>query len=174
MESSEQVRRRIEELGLSAHPEGGFYREFFRSRERVTSADGRERTAMTAIHFLLEAGGHSRWHAVRSDEQWTFVEGAGLELFVLEVGAGAVRRIALGHGPGAVASAVVPASAWQAARAGAGHALVVCTVAPGFEFADFRMLADERGARERIERVAPDLIALFRGDRRPSSDPRAP
>ena len=159
--SPERVRERIERLGLVPHPEGGFYREFFRSRERVVTADGRERTAMTAIHFLLEPGGHSRWHAVRSEEQWTFVEGAGLELFVLEPGAHGVQRIALGHGPGATASAVVPAGAWQAARAGASHALVVCTVAPGFEFADFRMIAEERGARERLERVAPDLVALL-------------
>lgn len=161
MNPAEEARRRIGELGLSAHPEGGFYREIFRSREHVTTADRRERTAMTVIHFLLEAGGHSRWHTVRSDEQWTFVEGAGLELFVLEVGAESVRRIALGHGPGAVASAVVPAGAWQAARVGAGYALVVCTVAPGFEFADFRMIAEEERARERIERVAPDLVALL-------------
>ena len=108
MDDAAAARRRIDELGLSAHPEGGFYREIFRSRARVETEDGRERTALTVIHFLLEAGGHSRWHAVRSDEQWTFVEGAGLELFVLETEANDVRRIALGRGPGAAASAVVP------------------------------------------------------------------
>ena len=161
MDDAAAARRRIDELGLSAHPEGGFYREIFRSRARVETEDGRERTALTVIHFLLEAGGHSRWHAVRSDEQWTFVEGAGLELFVLETEANDVRRIALGRGPGAAASAVVPAGAWQAARAGAGHALLLCAVAPGFEYADFRMLAEESGAPERIARVAPDLAGLL-------------
>lgn len=149
---------RIEELGLHAHPEGGHFRELHRSAQRVRTADGRERAALTVIHFLLEAGRHSRWHAVRSDEQWTFVEGAPLELFVLADGAHAVRRIVLG--PGASATAVVPAGAWQAARAGAEYALVLCSVAPGFEYADFRMLADAPEARERIQRIAPELADL--------------
>jgi predicted cupin superfamily sugar epimerase len=167
MNPSEQARARIDALALRAHPEGGHFREIHRSRERVRTADGRERVAMTVIHFLLEAGQHSRWHEVRSDEQWTFVEGATLELFVLEPGAGAVRRSVLGHGQGEVATTVVPAGAWQAARASTaspastGHALVVCTVAPGFEFADFRMLADVPGARARLERVAPELVGLL-------------
>jgi predicted cupin superfamily sugar epimerase len=159
--SAARARERIDALALRAHPEGGHYREIHRSRERVRTADGRERVAMTVIHFLLEAGQHSRWHEVRSDEQWTFVEGAPLELLVLEPGAHAVRRVALGHGRGEVASAVVPAGAWQAARASSGYALVVCTVAPGFEFADFRMLAEAPGARERIASVAPELVALL-------------
>jgi predicted cupin superfamily sugar epimerase len=164
MSPSDQARARIDALALRAHPEGGHYREIHRSRERVRTADGRERVAMTVIHFLLEAGQHSRWHEVRSDEQWTFVEGAPLDLVVLEPDADAVRRTVLGHGHGEVATTVVPAGAWQAARtspASPGHALVVCTVAPGFEFADFRMLADVPGARARLERVAPELVGLL-------------
>jgi predicted cupin superfamily sugar epimerase len=158
-----RVRECIERLALAPHPEGGHYREFFRSAERVTPPDGRgERAALTAIHFLLPAGSHGRWHAVRSDEQWTFLEGEPLELFVLEVGARAVRRVVLG--PLADTSAptlVVPAGAWQAARPLGLYALVTCTVGPGFEFADFRLLAGSPSERRRLAELAPELAELL-------------
>lgn len=157
------MRERILRLGLGPHPEGGFYREFFRSAERVAPADGRgERAALTAIHFLLPAGTHSRWHEVRSDEQWTFLEGAPLELFVLEAGAHAARRVVLGPlSAGSVPTCVVSAGAWQAARATGLFALVTCTVGPGFDFADFRLLAESPEDRARIERLAPELAELL-------------
>jgi len=154
---------RIARLRLEAHPEGGFFREFFRSSERVSPADERgSRAALTAIHFLLPAGAHSRWHEVRSDEQWTFLEGEPLELFVLEPGAREVQRVPLGPlSEGSVPTFVVPAGAWQAARATGLHALVSCTVGPGFDFVDFRMLRDSPAERLRIAEFAPDLVALI-------------
>lgn len=157
------VRERIERLALAPHPEGGFYREVFRSAERVTPADGRsERAALTVIHFLLPAGAHSRWHEVRSDEQWTFLEGEPLELFVLERDARAVRRIVLGPlDARGSPTAIVPAGAWQAARAPGLYSLVTCTVGPGFDFADFRLLAEDPRARARIGAVAPELSVLL-------------
>jgi len=157
------VQERIERLALAPHPEGGWFREVFRSPARVVPADGRgERAALTVIHFLLPAGAHSRWHEVRSDEQWTFLEGAPLELFVLAPDARAATRIVLGPlAEGCVPTHVVPAGAWQAARATGAHALVTCTVGPGFDFADFRMLADSSAARARLEAVAPALAALL-------------
>ena len=153
----------VHALDLAPHPEGGFYREFFRSTERVTPPDGRgERSALTAIHFLLPAGAHSRWHAVNSDEQWTFLEGKPLELFVLEQRASAVRRVVLGaFSEASVPSFVVPAGAWQAARAMGPYSLVTCTVGPGFDFADFRLLSDSPEASERISSLAPDLAGLL-------------
>lgn len=153
----------IERLGLAAHPEGGFFQEFFRSRARVSPIDGRgERAALTAIHFLLPRGAHSRWHEVRSDEQWTFLGGDPLELFVLESGRRSVRRVVLGPlSATSVPTAVVPAGAWQAARATGRFALVTCTVGPGFEFRDFRLLADESSARLRLAELAPDLAGLL-------------
>ena len=158
-----RVRERIERLELAPHPEGGFYREFFRSTERVTPSDGRgERAALTAIHFLLPGGAHSRWHEVRSDEQWTFLEGERLELFVLESGARGVRRVGLGPlADACVPSAVVPAGAWQAARATGLYGLVACTVGPGFDFADFRLVGDDPAARARLAALAPELAGLL-------------
>jgi len=155
--------QRIERLGLVPHPEGGFYREFFRSRERVRPADGRgERAALTAIHFLLPEGTHSRWHEVRSDEQWTFLEGAPLELYLLAAGVTAVQRVRLGpFAEEGVPTCVVPAGTWQAARARGAFALVTCTVGPGFDFADFRLLAHDPELARRLVGADPELAELL-------------
>jgi predicted cupin superfamily sugar epimerase len=158
-----RVRELVTKLELAAHPEGGFFREIFRSPHTVTPDDGRpRRSALTVIHFLLPTGAHSRWHEVRSDEQWTFLEGAPLELLVLEQGATTVQRIRLGPlSVGATPTAIVPAGAWQATRAGETHGLVTCTVGPGFDFVDFRLLAGDSKAQERIAVVAPELVELL-------------
>ena len=121
----------IESLGLQPHPEGGWYRQVFKSSERVTRhADGAERTALTTIYFLLAEGTFSRRHRVQSDEVWHFYEGDPLELIIEDerVMLDAARRV---H--------VVPAGKWQSARPCGAYALVGCTVGPGFEFDDFEM-----------------------------------
>jgi predicted cupin superfamily sugar epimerase len=150
-------------LALAPHPEGGWFREWFRSPERVTPGDGRgERSAMTAIWFLLPRGGRSRWHVLRSDEQWTFLEGEPLELATLRPGVGTVRVQRLGpSGAGAAPSLLVPAGTWQAARAAQGHALVACTVSPGFEFEDFRLLSDDPAAVARLRGLGAAAAALL-------------
>ena len=128
----------IDRLGLSRHPEGGHYRETFRSDARVP-AHGGERSAVTSILFLLAAGEESRSHRVRSDELWLHQGGDDVEL---TIGGEVVR---LGAGPDAALQAFVPGGVWQAARAArgpAGYALVGCVVAPGFEFEDFELAAD--------------------------------
>ncbi len=80
--SSRRVRELVDALALVPHPEGGHYREIYRSRAHVTPHDGRPtRVAFTAIHFLLAAGEASRWHRVASDEAWHHYEGDALELF---------------------------------------------------------------------------------------------
>jgi predicted cupin superfamily sugar epimerase len=155
--------RCISELRLEPHPEGGFFRETFRSRTTVQPGDGRgPRAALTAIYFLLPAGHHSRWHVVDSDEQWTFLEGEPLELLVVDPDTAHRRTIHLGRGQGGRdLAAVVPAGSWQAARQRGGFSLVTCAVAPGFDFADFRLLADDPVARDRLRQVWPDRAALL-------------
>jgi uncharacterized protein len=127
----------IETLQLTPHPEGGFYREVFRSTETVQPSDSRPmRSALTTIYFLLPAGAHSRWHQVLSDEVWHFYEGAPLELLCDD------QRWILGPViPGGEQAPVqiVPAGAWQAARSLGEYTLVGCTVGPGFDFADFSL-----------------------------------
>ena len=139
----DRARRLIAELGLAPHPEGGHFREVFRSPETVAPADGRGvRSALTTIYFLLRAGERSRLHRVASDECWHFYEGDPLELYWVD-GDGPLRRHVLGPAEGeARPVAVVPAGAWQAARTTGAYTLVGCSVGPGFDFADFELRDD--------------------------------
>lgn len=148
-----RARQLIERLGLAPHPEGGFFREHFRAARQVSPEDGRgARAALTAIHFLLPGGQVSRWHAVASDEVWTFCEGDPLDLVCAAPDTLQVRRVTLGRASEGHAPAfAVPAGHWQAAWPTGAFALVVCAVGPGFDFADFRLLGDDPAARRRIE-----------------------
>jgi predicted cupin superfamily sugar epimerase len=152
----------IEALGLAPHPEGGFFREIFRSASHVRPADGRaDREAVTTIYFLLVQGTHSRWHRVVSDEVWHLCEGGPLELFSAPPAADRVQRAVLGaaiESDGPVH--VVPAGWWQAARPQGPYVLVGCTVAPGFTFDDFAFLRDDADALAAITRVSKSFGAL--------------
>lgn len=130
----------IRRLRLEPHPEGGFYRETFRSPQVLTLPDGRVRHASTAIHFLLPAGARSTWHRVAADEVWHHYDGAPLRLHRLGMPEVRLDR--------QTPQAVVPAGVWQAAEADRGAVLVGCTVAPGFEFEDFVLGDPERLAEE--------------------------
>jgi predicted cupin superfamily sugar epimerase len=160
MPMPDRARELVERLGLAPHPEGGFYREIFRSPATVTGPGGAARSALTVIHFLLPAGAHSALHRVGADEAWHFVEGEPLEL--LWVGDDDVlRRVRLGAlADGAVPAAVVPAGAWQACRPLGAYALVACDVAPGFEFDDFALLRDEVAQCAAFVARHPALAAL--------------
>lgn len=128
---NERARHLIETLELQPHPEGGWYREVFRSGARVVrERDGASRSALTTIYFLLVEGTFSAWHRVRSDEVWHFYEGDPLELLTRD---GATRLDATNR------VHVIPANVWQAARPLGAYTLAGCTVAPGFEFEDFEM-----------------------------------
>ena len=132
----------IEKFGLQRHPEGGWYREIFRSPHEVETTDGRgRRSAFTLIHFLLLEGETSAWHQVLSDETWHWAAGGRLELSLREpeFGGETTRKVIGPADGGDEPVAVVPAGYWQAARPLDGWCLVQCGVAPGFDFADFRM-----------------------------------
>ena len=150
--------RCIEKLGLRPHPEGGFYREIHRSSQQV-QADSRVRSAGTAIYFLLPEDAFSAWHVVQSDEQWHHYAGAPLELHLLNNSNHQVITVGDKIFEGQLPQAVVPAGVVQAARPIGGCALMGCTVAPGFDFADFVL-----NAAEELYRDFPlhhDVIAEF-------------
>jgi len=164
------AQRLISRLGLEPHPEGGFYRETYRSEERVQrGVPAVERAAATAIYYLLADDAYSAWHRIQSDEVWHFHAGDSLNVHVLEDN-GTVRTHRLGHAAEdevAVYQAVVPAGRWFAAErvAGAhGYALVGCTVAPGFEFSEFELaegqalLARYAAHGELIRRLLPKPV----------------
>jgi uncharacterized protein len=134
-----------EQLDLQPHPEGGWFRETWRSPVSFTP-DGYpgERSAATAIYYLLHPGEQSRWHVVRSAELWFWHGGGPLTLRLggggAEPGDGAVVLLGADLGAGEQPQALVPGGVWQSAgAAGEAPALVSCVVAPGFDFADFRV-----------------------------------
>jgi predicted cupin superfamily sugar epimerase len=145
MDATETIRR----LALVPHPEGGYYCEAFRSPLTVELPDGRRRPASTAIYYLLPPGARSAWHRVASDEVWHHYDGGALRLH--QLGTGTSRL------DGASPQAVVPAGVWQAAEPENEAVLCGCTVAPGFDFADFEM-----GSAEALLRQFPAEEALIR------------
>jgi uncharacterized protein len=133
----------IQALSLKPHPEGGWYREIYRSRMRVGASVG-NRSALTTIYYLLERGQVSRWHVVGSDEIWHFYLGAPLEIFAYDPDSQVVTRQVLDHPTaGREPVAIIPAGIWQAARSLGDYSLLGCSVGPGFEFADFRFVASQ-------------------------------
>jgi predicted cupin superfamily sugar epimerase len=124
-------------LGLVPHPEGGHFRETFRDQRR---GDG-ERSASTAIYFLLARGERSHWHRIDAAEIWHFYDGAPLLLETAASAASVVTRVTLGPdlAAGEHPQAIVPPGAWQAAESLGAWTLVGCTVAPGFEFERFEL-----------------------------------
>ncbi|HZE99010.1 MAG TPA: cupin domain-containing protein [Planctomycetota bacterium] len=147
----------LRSLRLAPHPEGGHYREIWRS-----PAPPGVRAASTLIYYLLEAGQHSRWHRVDADEIWTWLEGAPLELWTWTEGQDPERHL-LGRldAPGIEPVCVVPAGCWQAARPVDGFVLSACAVAPGFDFRGFSLLADRPKAAERLRRRSPGSALLI-------------
>ena len=129
----------VDRLGLQRHPEGGWYKETFRDGDLV---DGNGRAASTAIYYLLPAGERSAWHRVMdAAEVWHFYAGAPLSLSLAQPDGTGARTLTLGADIAADQSpqAVVPAGWWQAAVSQGDWTLVGCTVAPGFDFAAFRL-----------------------------------
>jgi predicted cupin superfamily sugar epimerase len=140
----------IDALQMEAHPEGGFFKETYRSHHLIDVTQGSggtsvQRSVSTGIYFLLEKNNFSAFHKIKSDEMWHFYAGQALEVLELnergELGCTRLGSDILG---GEVHQHVVPANTWFASRlaAGGSFSLVGCTVAPGFDFADF-CLADQ-------------------------------
>jgi len=136
----------VARLGLQPHPEGGYYREVFRSGLQVPFQGG-SRSAGTSIYYLLAQGACSAWHRIDADEAWFFHAGGPLSLHVLSPDGGLVtHRLGdpLRHA-GAAPQAVVPAGCWFAAELTHpdDFVLVGCAVAPGFEFSGFQLATEQ-------------------------------
>lgn len=146
----------IRVLGLSPHPEGGFYRETYRDAGVIKNAAlperfNGDRSYSTAIYYLLNQGAVSRLHKIASDEVWHHYQGESITVVMLNpdpTAAPKSQMVILGQDlfAGEVPQAVVPAGWWFGAfpnidstDASRAYALVGCTVAPGFDFADFVM-----------------------------------
>lgn len=157
----------IANLQLLRHPEEGWYRENYRSPGRISGEHlpeqfGGDRSFSTAIYFLLERGDISALHRIRSDEQWHFYAGEPLTVHVITP-EGEYYQLRLGgSGTGGSFQAVVPAGYWFGALSEGDYSLAGCSVAPGFDFADFEM-----GNRAELLRSFPqhgEIIRLLTRD----------
>jgi predicted cupin superfamily sugar epimerase len=154
------ARQLVETLGLLPHPEGGFYRETFRSplsfRGLPWTGPDDQRSASTAIYFLLPAGEFSAFHRVAADEVWHHYDGDPVALHTLDASGHGVVHLGRDFAAGQRPQHVVRGGVWQAAVAlGDRFALGGCTVAPGFDFADFVM-----PSRDELVAAFPEHAAL--------------
>jgi predicted cupin superfamily sugar epimerase len=166
--TSFDIKSLVSQLNLQRHPEGGFFAETHRSDVSVqvaandfgndavdsnSNSNFNARSASTAIYFALTGVDFSAFHRIRSDEVWHFYYGSPIEVIVIDADSGALSRTLLGSfgTRGAVCQFVVKRNQWFASRLSSQHmvstddvALVGCTVAPGFEFADFELAVRDR------------------------------
>lgn len=141
----------IQQFQLLPHPEGGWYKETYKSSESVAANALPQRFLgdrpfSTAIYFLLGKGNFSAFHRIKSDECWHFYAGGPLEVFIIS-SRGDLTVISLGNAieEGQQFQFVVPANCWFASRPAqeSSFSFVGCTVAPGFDFADFELAVAE-------------------------------
>jgi len=160
------VQELVQLHGMQPHPEGGYYKETYRSGEAIAKDSLPERFAgdrsfSTAIYFLLEQGNFSAFHKIKSDECWHFYAGQTLEVYVIHHNR-QLEIIKLGSdiANGETFQYVVPAECWFASRPAenAAFCFVGCTVAPGFDFADFELAK----ANELIA-IYPQHAAIIKG-----------
>ena len=144
---------------LIEHPEGGRFREVYRSARIVSTQEGTTRSAVTHIYFSLDPGEVSRFHKVASDEIWNLYRGAGLRLYVWDGSSAPPVCITLSPGEDCYCH-VVPAGAWQAAEPIADTVLVGCSVAPGFEFSDFALIDPDSEEAQRLLSIAPQMARV--------------
>lgn len=134
----------IKHLQLLPHPEGGYYKEVYRSNAEThhlpTGFDG-SRNFCTSIYFLLTSSDRSVFHRIKSDETWHFYSGSTLTIYVLDKNG--YKEIKVGNNPenGESLQVTIPANSWFGAlvQPGGTFALTGCTVSPGFDFRDFEI-----------------------------------
>lgn len=143
----------IKTLELLPHPEGGYYKETYRSSsEQDFEGFKGKRNISTGIYFLIEKNNFSAFHKIKSDEMWHFYGGDALEVIeITPAGELIITEIGSALNNGQHLQYVVPAGNWFGSRVkkGGQFSLVGCTVSPGFDFTDFEM-ADRKGLSDRF------------------------
>lgn len=143
----------VKALNLEPHPEGGYYREFYRCAfgypcgRSHSNDEPVTRSACTAIYYLLEEGDFSAFHRMKSDEIWHFYQGGPMQVHQISP-EGEYSKVVLGFdiAAGQAPAHVVPAGHWLASEPchDSGFSLVGCTVSPGFEFSDLEMATSDQ------------------------------
>ena len=148
---SPSVQHIIDQLELSPHPEGGFFRETYRSAGTIEASGlpvvyGGARNYSTCIYFLLTSDRFSALHRIRQDEIWHFYDGSPIRLHIItESGKHTEHIIGRDIAQGETPQFVVPGGCWFGAEVidENSYSLVGCTVAPGFDFDDFELNTSE-------------------------------
>lgn len=137
----------VQKLGLLPHPEGGYYKETYRSSEQILVGGlpnrfEKERAFSTGIYYLLEKDDFSAFHRIKSDEMWHFYAGTTLLIHEInDLGEHKIHRLGSDLKNGDIFQLVIPHGSWFASEVEDknSYAFVGCTVAPGFDFADFEI-----------------------------------
>lgn len=155
----------IKKLQLQKHPEGGYFREVYRSDELIPKHSlherySGERNHGTSIYFLITNTEFSAFHRIKSDETWHFYHGSSITIYIIDEN-GKYSTVRLGSNPekDEAFQYTIPHSTWFAVSVDEpdSYALVGCTVAPGFHFNDF-----ELGERENLLRLYPKYEAVIK------------
>lgn len=155
----------IDKLGLLPHPEGGYFKETYRSSSKISQEclgndfEG-SRNYATGIYYLLESGDYSAFHKIKQDEMWHFYQGDAIELVTINKD-GVLNVIYIGSdiANNEQLQYVVSKNVWFAARVRKEHtyALAGCTVSPGFDFRDF-----ELGSYDQLIKLFPQHEAYIK------------
>jgi predicted cupin superfamily sugar epimerase len=165
----DRIKSMIEHLKLKSHPEGGYYRETYRSEDVIEHSAlppgfTGERNLCTSIFFLLPSGERSLFHRIKSDELWYYHAGGSLTIYVLMNGSLTTHRLGPDFLAGESFQIVIPANSWFGAVCNVSNSFTLsgCTVSPGFDFKDF-----EIGTRSDLLQQFPEfhheVIALTKG-----------
>jgi predicted cupin superfamily sugar epimerase len=158
----------IEKLQLQKHPEGGWFKEIYRSDEVIPAVAlpigfSGSRSISTSIYYLLEGDDFSAFHRIKSDEIWHFYTGTSA-IEIISVEKGKIKKQFLGDNPheNQCFQLIVPKNTWFSARLvnKYGFALAGCTVSPGFHFDDFEMANQE--LFEQFPELEKEIIGLIR------------
>ncbi|WP_106794394.1 cupin domain-containing protein [Aquimarina sp. Aq78] len=142
-----RIEKIVQKLDMNPHPEGGFYKETYRSegvipQQILNEKFKGERNYCTAIYFLLTSDNFSAFHKINQDEIWHYYEGSSLFVHVIDL-EGKYHRYSVGINldEGELPQLVVPAGCWFASsvKKEDSYSLVGCTVSPGFDFDDFEL-----------------------------------
>jgi predicted cupin superfamily sugar epimerase len=160
MTASHRVQEIIECLGLQPHPEGGYYKETYRSAEEIYSPEHESRNLCTSILFLITRGSFSAFHRIDSDELWNYHEGDACIIHILHLDGG-YAKVELGPDlrNSQQMQHIVKAGDWFASETSGEYSLAGCVVSPGFDFRYFELAEREKlvhafpGQSELIQRL---------------------
>lgn len=147
---NEKAKYYIQKLELIKHPEGGYFREIYRSSEMYfidRPKKALKRNASTSIYFLLDGKQVSKFHRLKSDELWHFYEGSTIKLYLInEAGEFSVLLLGKNLSDGEVFQVTISKNSWFAAEVldKKSFSLIGCTVSPGFDFSDFELASRKK------------------------------